>query len=356
MVAAEEIERIHWIKRWAGSYTFISCSYWGEQYFFSLKRELGVQFNHVLFIHAEGTVSFSIPKEEYEHFGITLAQRISANPALAMEWLEDLKKNSDKITEVMKRLSGKIPSWEEYQEFLLYFEKHLPLHNFMKKTVDFLPPDTSIAVMDSFRDARVYSEHVYSDTERFFRGIMATIGKQENRSGDLLTCMTQVEFEAFLKTGELPDDSILQTRFEKSGLYFTNGEQLILTGSEVTDLEKALFASLKNTREIKGVSAFPGVVQGKARIVPDPLSPGEFDEGDILVTGMTRPEFLPLIKKASAIVTDAGGVLCHAAIVARELHKPCIVGTEIATKVLKDGDIVEVDANAGIVKILKRAT
>ena len=61
------------------------------------------------------------------------------------------------------------------------------------------------------------------------------------------------------------------------------------------------------------------------------------------------------MEKASAFVTDEGGMLCHAAIIAREMNKPCIVGTKSATKILKDGDLVEVDANAGIVKILKKA-
>ena len=80
---------------------------------------------------------------------------------------------------------------------------------------------------------------------------------------------------------------------------------------------------------------------------------GQAHTGDILVTGMTRPEFLPLFRKAAAVVTDAGGMLSHAAITAREMRKPCIVGTEIATKVLKNGDIIEVDANKGAVKIIK---
>jgi pyruvate,water dikinase len=73
----------------------------------------------------------------------------------------------------------------------------------------------------------------------------------------------------------------------------------------------------------------------------------------ILVTSMTHPKDIMLLKKASAIVTDEGGILCHAAIVAREMKKPCIIGTKIATQVLKDGDMVEVDAERGAVKILK---
>jgi pyruvate,water dikinase len=65
---------------------------------------------------------------------------------------------------------------------------------------------------------------------------------------------------------------------------------------------------------------------------------------------MTSPDMIALINKASAIVTDDGGILCHAAVISRELKKPCIIGTKIATKVLKDGDLVEVDANKGIVR------
>lgn len=80
----------------------------------------------------------------------------------------------------------------------------------------------------------------------------------------------------------------------------------------------------------------------------------ELQEGEILVTAMTTPEFLPALKKASAFITDEGGIASHAAITAREMRKPCILGTRIATQVLKDGDFVEVDANQGIIKILPK--
>ena len=69
---------------------------------------------------------------------------------------------------------------------------------------------------------------------------------------------------------------------------------------------------------------------------------------------MTTPDYIPAMKKAAAFVTDEGGITCHAAIIAREMKKPCIVGTKIATKVLHDGDLVEVDADKGVVRILER--
>ena len=79
-----------------------------------------------------------------------------------------------------------------------------------------------------------------------------------------------------------------------------------------------------------------------------------FREGNILVSNTTNPDYITAMHKAKAFVTDDGGITCHAAIVARELKKPCIVGTKIATRVLKDGDMVDVDANKGIISILSK--
>ncbi len=107
-----------------------------------------------------------------------------------------------------------------------------------------------------------------------------------------------------------------------------------------------------NVKTIKGVSAMPGKVVGPVKIV---LSRNDFHkivDGDILVTSMTRPEFTQILSKVSAIITNEGGVTCHAAIIARELNKPCIIATKIATKVLKDGDKVEVNADSGVIKII----
>lgn len=111
----------------------------------------------------------------------------------------------------------------------------------------------------------------------------------------------------------------------------------------------------KNIIEIKGIVAYPGVVRGKAKRVMGHKQISSIKKGEILVSPMTMPDFMPAMKKATAFITDEGGITCHAAIVSRELKKPCIVGTRIATKVIKDGDLIEVDANQGIVRILKRS-
>lgn len=110
---------------------------------------------------------------------------------------------------------------------------------------------------------------------------------------------------------------------------------------------------LKRVGQFKGMSAFKGKVKGRVRVIL-----GKGDEiggvrtGEILVTKMTSVKAASIIPKIAAIITDDGGRLCHAAILSREFKIPCIVGTKIATKALKTGDLVEVDAEKGIVRIL----
>ena len=111
------------------------------------------------------------------------------------------------------------------------------------------------------------------------------------------------------------------------------------------------FQPVKGVGDLSGVVAHPGKVQGRVRIVLQPEK-AVITDGDILVCDMTTPAYVLLMKKAGAIVTNKGGLLTHAAIVARELGKPCIVGVEKATRELKDGEMVEVDAEKGIVKRL----
>ncbi|RLI31600.1 phosphoenolpyruvate synthase, partial [Candidatus Bathyarchaeota archaeon] len=101
---------------------------------------------------------------------------------------------------------------------------------------------------------------------------------------------------------------------------------------------------------LKGIPASPGVYSGKAKVAMSPQEASQLiSKGDILVTVMTNPDWVPYMRMAGAIVTDEGGITCHAAIVSRELGIPCIVGTQTATKVLKTGADYTVDATSGVV-------
>lgn len=102
--------------------------------------------------------------------------------------------------------------------------------------------------------------------------------------------------------------------------------------------------------QLKGQAAFLGRAMGKAKLVFSAKDLPKVQHGDILVAISTNPDFLPAMYRANAFVTDHGGITSHAAIVAREMKKPCLIGTKIATKIFKNGDIIEVDANQGVVR------
>ena len=100
---------------------------------------------------------------------------------------------------------------------------------------------------------------------------------------------------------------------------------------------------------VRGFGASPGVGKGNVSIIADIAEIGKMKDGGVLVTKMTTPDYVVAMRKASAIVTDAGGMTCHAAIVSREMGIPCIVGTKDATEVLKEGEFITVDATHGMV-------
>ena len=130
-------------------------------------------------------------------------------------------------------------------------------------------------------------------------------------------------------------------------------EEGALSKKEKELIRPFLVKKAKLSDKITGtvVSAGSGKVKGRVKILLSPRNLEKMKKGDILVAPMTSPDYIVAIRKAAAIVTDEGGLTCHAAIVSRELGIPCIVGTKIATKILKDDDKVEVNANHGVVYI-----
>ena len=100
---------------------------------------------------------------------------------------------------------------------------------------------------------------------------------------------------------------------------------------------------------VTGLAAAPGVATGAARVLQSPSEGGRLRDGEVLVAPMTNPDWVPTIRRAAALVTDGGGMTCHAAIVARELGVPCVVGARNATTVLRDGELVTVDGREGTV-------
>ena len=136
---------------------------------------------------------------------------------------------------------------------------------------------------------------------------------------------------------------------------YEKGKFYMLQARPITTLKKGKKEKKAKEEDIeakillKGIGASPGIATGTVKIISDVSEIDKVKEGDILVTKMTTPDMVPAMKKAAAIVTDEGGLTCHAAIVSRELGTPCVVGTKKATEILKDGMVVTVDGEKGIV-------
>ena len=134
--------------------------------------------------------------------------------------------------------------------------------------------------------------------------------------------------------------------FDDEGeVWMLQSRPVTTAGGEAT----AAGAGERGEELLRGLGAAPGEASGAARVVSAREQAADLREGEVLVTHMTAPDWVPLMRRAAAIVTDSGGMTCHAAIVSRELGIPCVVGTGEATKVLRDGRLVTVDAGAGVV-------
>lgn len=150
------------------------------------------------------------------------------------------------------------------------------------------------------------------------------------------------------------DKKELEERTRFCVLYTEPGVEVMRTGDEARKLANLVEPKVVNAVDVlKGQIGCMGKARGIVRIIYRPSDMTKMKQGDVLVSIATDPDIVPAMKKAAAIVTEQGGVTSHAAIVSRELNIPCVIGTKIATKVLHDGDLVEVDANRGWVRKLR---
>lgn len=191
-------------------------------------------------------------------------------------------------------------------------------------------------------------------------GTFEAIDVALRKTSDILLRRQGIRVDAkFLRLGELVGlahgHRISKSELVKRSKGFVAARgQVVATTTPLQALRHFGYALPKeNTsgQRVLGTIAFQArPVRGRVKILKAIEQVHSFVKGDILVSPMTIPPFISAMKKAAAIVTDEGGLTCHAAIVARELKKPCIIGTKVATKVFKDGDLVEVDATKGIAR------
>lgn len=340
-----------WMQHWAGHWKLLNNSYLGYQYTKLLKQALGGGLRTAILISHKGYSVAYLDLQDYKNFGNYLANKVLYDKKSLNYWTRELKKKTDIILSLIKRLKRKKEvEAKDYKQFLEAFYSYGVPHRVVKVVVDALSQKKLKAYLPKLTAARVYAEPVYAETEKFMEHVAAQIAKKRRYNKDYILCVTKDEFFEYWRTGKYPSKQDLKVRYLANAVVYYQGNYQLFTGSVVTKLERALKGGGKSSATIHGFSAYPGIAKGRVHKVFNPKLVANFKIGDILVTGMTRPEYLPLIRKSAAFITDAGGLLSHAAITARELKKPCVVGARIASKVLREGEIVQVDATNGLIK------
>ena len=273
-----------------------------------------------------------------------------------LSWSQRIIKTKEKIVEELKRIIEKGEDSEkeikrlshEVDEARKRKEKLREELGFDEEMEFYLQLFENYAVFHDYR------KEAQMKTAETLNVMLDDIGRRKGlKFEDIVWCWPD-EIKELLRGKDIDISSIKERKksffmiVEKKDIESCTGRDAVKRRGE------ELSTAYEGITNFKGTTASPGKVIGKVKVCfssDDAIK--KVEKGDILVASMTLPDYVPAMKKAAAIVTDEGGVTCHAAIVSREMKIPCVIGTGIATKVLKDGDTIEVNANHGIVSVIK---
>lgn len=207
-----------------------------------------------------------------------------------------------------------------------------------------------VSVIREYLHLRTYRLEVFFMANSKVKPILNSIAKSLGISYDDLLFMTHPEILSSLRDRSLLNEHTIWSRKSGFAVVMLDNEVAWYDGSSLEELLALEQKALETASSVKGITASPGRVKARARVVLSNDEVEKVQNGEILVTTMTTPSLMLAIERASGIITNEGGMLCHAAIVSRELGIPCIIGTDKATEVFSDGDLVDLDANNGIAR------
>ena len=346
-------EKIKLEKVFSREHPLFCCYVWHDSNFKHIKKWLGFNVKNILFLRElyNGKISIWYDSKELNLIYQTVSGLINKNKNYFGEVVKEFykywnlllpycigKKKIKNVNELKKFYENWVSWWSPMAVIFITVD----LENILKE------------IRNKALRIRAETEKYSEEGDNIFFNFF---NEKFLKYRDIARVISPKETFNLCKNKKLDKLSFELIKKRLNGYAIVNGHLLYLK-----DLDKFLSHNnielkkpeIDNTKEIKGVPASPGFVKGRIRKIQYKSQLSLLKKGEILVTEMTSPDYIFTMKKSAAIITDEGGMTSHAAIVSRELGKPCIVGTRIATKILKDGDLVEVDANNGIVRILKR--
>ena len=331
-----------------------------------LKKSTGFEYKNQLHSMINGMVCFYRSESEIEKSCEYFMDLILNNDPRLVNWASKGKEfniEADALIEKYKGNDLKINSREEaveilnfFQSLLLYstiipFQVLMAINKVIEKGEGIEKYESILSLYEPLRNTTRYPQIMNS----VFPAVWSFCEEESGQiKSDQFQNFTFDEIFYFLSKDK--DLSLFKLEERKADYIFwldyeTNTVPTSSDISLITDLVNN--SQLKDIIEIPGKVSYPGKVSGVVRVINNVDDIKEFNDGDIIVSKNTSPSLMSVLLKCGGIVTDEGGIMCHASIISRELKKPGIIGTKIATKVLKDGDIVELDADKGIVKIIK---
>lgn len=328
--------------------TFLTCSIFNETHLISFKKFFNFHNFSVVFWYQrkDGHVVFYRSGVEYNLLAEKIGKKYLKDIKNTQKTAATLIKMSDEINNFIKKNKNAIDlikRWDYfyklYRDFFAYHQAVYWPSEYLAKIKNTSREKKKIEKIINILDkAYKYNEIVVPNVEKYF----IKLGIEH------------------LHFNELNSEAInnIKPPRQKRSICLVDGKTIIVSFEEASRIDRMIRKDydnyLKNKKEIKGLAVSKGRVTGVVKIVKDLEQLKNCKKDDVLVTTQTRPQFNTFIKLVKAIVTDEGGYLCHASMLAREFGIPCIVGTKNATKILKNGDFVEVDANDGIIKMLRK--
>jgi phosphohistidine swiveling domain-containing protein len=231
----------------------------------------------------------------------------------------------------------------------LYFDKYKSPYPYFMITADarvFEKQKTkeSEKIIEILGKLRLYGRSRFNKTHELINPLFLEIAKRFSLTVKELKFLTPSEIKLLLQGRQLDVVNLMKQR-EKCFFTHTHGHFVLHENSSLIIDDRI------ESEEIKGQGTFPAVYKGRVRLIKDQDDMQNVEDGDVIVLQMTTTDIIAKgLKKVGAIITDEGGLTCHAAVVSREFKIPALIGTGNATKILKDGDMVEVDTEKGMVR------
>lgn len=316
----------------------------GESFLHNFPKVFNRSYADFLTVRKEDTFTNYVDKNSARELSQFIIKQLEINSHFIKDTVKEGKKHFQNLIEFSEKI-GKLDHKElDNKELANLIERYFSLYKepypyfhltIYTEELEKKKDNENISLMAGLR---FFGRDNFNKTHILINPLFEEIGNRYNLSVNELKFLTPKEILELLNIYEKIERRKNCYLIHKDGEFKLVENKMLVINEDVSN-------------ELKGKGTFPGYFKGKVRLIKNKEDIKKINEGDVIVLRMTTPDLITEnLKKAGAIITDEGGITCHAAIVSREFNIPALIGTKIATKVLKDGDVVELDTKKGFAR------